>query len=185
MKLAVTMMFLPRTTAVACSHAPDLHIGTAVTAPGVSALRRFADAMSPSGPSGLPLIGRTFILAMAALALALGAPASGRAQVSDVDIAPRTAVSLGASPSTGGPCVQVDVGGYRAGHLDCAAQALQAAARESQARARRGMETPVATATDVQLGVASASGAALRMGPNLGASAQAWRPPRFSAPARP
>jgi hypothetical protein len=181
MKPAVTMMFLPRTTAVACFHAPGLHIATAATAPGVSVLRRLADAMSPSGPSGLPLIGRALLLVTAALAL--GAPAPVRA--ADNGVAPKAAVSLSAAPSTGGPCVQVDAGGYRAGHLDCAAQVLQAAARQSQARARRGMETPAAGAADVQLGVASASGAALRMGPNLGVSAQAWRPPRFTAPARP
>ena len=33
-------------------------------------------------------------------------------------------------------CVQVDVGGDRAGHLDCAAEALQRAARLAQSQAR-------------------------------------------------
>jgi len=139
--------------------------------------------MSPSGPSGHPLIGRALILAMAALAL--GAPTSSLAQAAGADTASETTVRLGAAPSTSGPCVQVDVGGYRAGHLDCAALALQAAARQSQARARRGMDLPAVGATDVQLGVASAVGAGLRMGPNLGVSVQAWRPPRFTSPARP
>lgn len=182
MKPAATMMFLPRTTAVACLHAPGLHIVTAVTAPDVSGS---PDATTSSSPSGLPLIGRVLVLAVIA-ASALTAPARAWAQA--LEAAPSTPISgvtVGAAPSAAGPCVQVDVGGYRAGHLDCAIQALQAAARQSQARARSGVDAPVAGATDVRLGVASLAGAGLRMGPNLGVSAQAWRPPRFAPPARP
>jgi len=64
-------------------------------------------------------------------------------------------------------------------------QALQAAARQSQAQARSGFNTPTSEASDAQLGVANLAGVGLRLGPNLGVSAQAWRPPRNAPPARP
>jgi len=172
MKPAATMMFLPRTTAVARLRAPVRHIVATVTAPGAS-----------SSPSGHPLIGRALVLAaFGALAL----PVQGWAQAGDAaSPTPLSGVTVGAARSTTGPCVQVDVGGYRAGHLDCAVEALQAAARQSQARARRGVAAPAVGATDVRLGVASVAATGLRMGPNLGVSAQAWRPPRIVPPARP
>jgi len=172
MKSVATMMVLPRTTAGAWFRAPGRHIVATVTAPGAS-----------SSPSGHPLIGRALVL-VAVVALAL--PVQGRAQAGDAaSPTPLSGVTVGAARSSTGPCVQVDIGGYRAAHLDCAVQALQAAARQSQARARRGVEAPAVGATDVRLGVASVAGTGLRMGPNLGVSAQAWRPPRLMPPARP
>ncbi|WP_170935486.1 hypothetical protein [Sphingopyxis indica] len=78
------------------------------------------------------------------------------------------------------PCVQVDVGGYRAGHLDCASQRLEAAARIAQAQARSAIETPVidATSPDVQTGVANQTATRLRMGNALGNSVHPQRPNR-------
>lgn len=174
MKPAVTMMFLPRTTAVACSRAPGLHIATAVT----------ASATTSSRPSGLPLVGRACLLATS-FVLTLAAPARGWTQAVDASPTPVSGVTVGAAPSGAGPCVQVDVGGFRAGHLECAVQALQAAARQSQAQARGSFKTPTSEASDVQLGVANLAGVGLRLGPNLGVSAQAWRPARIAPPARP
>ena len=88
--------------------------------------------------------------------------------------------------STPEVCVQVDVAGYRAGHLDCAAQALQQAARMAQVRARAGMETsvPQAGAPDPAVGVASLTGARLRMGDALGASVHPQRPDRSFSTSR-
>jgi hypothetical protein len=86
------------------------------------------------------------------------------------------------------PCVQVDVAGHRAGHLECATQALTEAARVAQSEARAGIDAPVprAGSPDAQLGVANQTATRLRMGNALGRSVNperpASRPPRAGRP---
>ncbi len=83
-------------------------------------------------------------------------------------------------PTGDGPCVTVDIGGYRAGHLDCASRRLEAAARVAQAQARAGIETPVidATSPDVRTGVANQTATRQRMGNTFGTSVYPQRPDR-------
>ncbi|WP_034158169.1 hypothetical protein [Sphingomonas sp. ERG5] len=84
-------------------------------------------------------------------------------------------------------CVQVDIAGRKAGHLDCATQKLEAAARAAQKQARAAIEAPVpgAGSADVEVGVSSLPGSRLRMGGNLGNSAYPSRPNRIPPPVRP
>lgn len=100
--------------------------------------------------------------------------------------APEPASRIGGKPPEG-PCVQVDIAGHRAGHLDCASQALQEAGRIAQRQARAGLEAPVAGAgsSDTEVGVASLPGTRLRMGRNLGRSVYPDRPNRAPPPTRP
>ena len=148
------------------------------------------------GSPGFPLSGRApraaAFAALAALPFLLTA-GSARAQdapatelppvraeaVPDAQPAPR----IGGKPPAG-PCVQVDIGGHRAGHLDCATQALQAAARSAQGEARAGLDLPVISAgsPDVATGVAHEGASRLRMGDALGRSVHPERPapPRWT-----
>ncbi len=93
---------------------------------------------------------------------------------------------IGGKPAEG-PCVQVDIAGHRAGHLDCASEALQEAGRVAQRHARAGIDAPVAGAgsPDTEIGVASLPGTRLRMGRNLGRSVYPDRPYRAPPPTRP
>jgi hypothetical protein len=50
--------------------------------------------------------------------------------------------TIGGNAPTG-PCVIVDIAGDRAGHLDCATQRLQDAARTAQSEARAAIDAPV------------------------------------------
>lgn len=94
-------------------------------------------------------------------------------------------VKIGGTPPA--PCVQVDIAGHRAGHLDCASQALQEAGRIAQAQARSAIDTPVleAGSPDVRVGVSSLSGSRLRMGNALGNSVHPQRPNRAPPTPRP
>lgn len=78
------------------------------------------------------------------------------------------------------PCVVVEVGGYKAGHLDCATQALEEAARTAQAQARASLDASVISATspDVRTGVANQTATRLRMGNSFGRSVIPQRPGR-------
>lgn len=82
---------------------------------------------------------------------------------------PRTRIAGRSAPV---PCVMVDIGGQRAGHLDCAMQQLEEAARIARIRAgaAQGFPVPKAGSPDVAVGVSSLSGTRLRMGGNLGTS---------------
>jgi hypothetical protein len=74
------------------------------------------------------------------------------------------------------PCVVVEIAGARAGHLDCATQILEAAARIAQERARADLPVPQAGSPDVQVGGANQTAARLRMGNALGRSVHPERP---------
>jgi len=95
--------------------------------------------------------------------------------------------TIGGNAPTG-PCVIVDIAGDRAGHLDCATQRLQDAARTAQSEARAAIDAPVigAGSPDVQTGVAHEGATRLRMGNALGRSVYperpASRPPRVPRP---
>ena len=92
---------------------------------------------------------------------------------------PQAQRQIGGTP-TPGPCVIVDIGGTRAGHLECATDRLQAAARAAQARSNAGIDADVAAAgsPDVQVGVAHRAATRLRMGDALGRSVHPERPHR-------
>ncbi|MND90031.1 hypothetical protein D3C80_821070 [compost metagenome] len=91
------------------------------------------------------------------------------------------------SPPPPGVCVQVDVGGDRAGHLDCAAEALQRAARLAQSQARAAFETPTpdARSSDLSVGVVSQTAVRQRLGSNFGLSVHPQRPVRPAPTPRP
>lgn len=91
------------------------------------------------------------------------------------------------SPSSSEVCVQVDVGGDRAGHLDCAAEALQRAARLAQSQARAAFETPTpdARSSNLTVGVASQTAVRQRFGSNFGLSVHPQRPVRPAPTPRP
>jgi hypothetical protein len=82
------------------------------------------------------------------------------------------------------PCVQVDIAGHRAGHLDCATQALTQAGKDArrQAEAARGIPVAQAGSPDVVVGVASRAGTRLRLRENFGVSV---RPPTVPTPVQP
>jgi hypothetical protein len=80
-------------------------------------------------------------------------------------------------------CVIVEIAGHRSGHLDCASQRLQDAARIARDQARRTIEVPQTGSPDVTVGVSSLSGTRLRMGNALGHSVHPQRPGQsFAAP---
>ncbi|MEN5169267.1 hypothetical protein ABE444_06860 [Brevundimonas pondensis] len=84
-------------------------------------------------------------------------------------------------------CVQVDVGGDRAGHLDCAAEVLQRAARLAQGQARAAFEapTPDARSSDLTVGVVNQSAVRQRLGANFSVSVHPQRPVRPAPTPRP
>lgn len=84
-------------------------------------------------------------------------------------------------------CVQVDVGGDRAGHLDCAAEVLQRAARLAQSQARAAFEapTPDVRSSDLIVGVANQTATRQRLGANFGLSVHPQRPVRPAPTPRP
>ncbi|MNU56153.1 hypothetical protein D3C71_452410 [compost metagenome] len=91
------------------------------------------------------------------------------------------------APPPANLCVQVDVGGDRAGHLDCAAEALQRAARLAQSQARAAFEapTPDARSSDLTVGVTSQTAVRQRLGANFGLSVHPQRPVRPAPTPRP
>lgn len=149
------------------------------TAPGGGREQRRAGSFAYLAALGLLLTGSTARAQPDAAAVpaapdpAVAAPAAAPARIGG-DLAPA-------------PCVQVDIAGYRAGHLDCATRALEEAARTAQAQARAGIDLPVAGAgsPDTTVGVASLPGSRLRMGNALGRSVHPDRPSRPAPPPRP
>lgn len=109
--------------------------------------------------------------------LSLGfASDTAQAQESATPTASVAPVRVGGNAAAGTPCVQVDIGGHRAGHLECATQALEEAARIARrdAEAARDISVAQAGSPDVQVGVASRSATRLRLRENFGVSV---RPP--------
>lgn len=111
-------------------------------------------------------------------------PAVVRAEPEPASPAPRT---IGGTQAA--PCVQVDVAGNRAGHLECASRVLEDAARVArrEAEAARNVTVPQAGSPDVQVGVASRAGTRLRLRENFGVSIRppAVAPPAYPTPVRP
>ena len=111
--------------------------------------------------------------------LAMLAPVS-MAQAQDAG-AERAFIRIGGKPAGNGPCVQVEVAGHLAGHLDCATERLAEAVRLARRDAETSRQLSVAQAgsPDVEVGVASRAGTRLRLRENFGVSI---RPPAVSPP---
>lgn len=96
---------------------------------------------------------------------------------------PSTAAStgtIGGSPPVAAEmCVEVDIAGYKAGHLDCATRRLRAATREAQERApnAESFDVPGARSADVVTGVANQTATRQRMGNQFGVGVRPQRPP--------
>lgn len=91
---------------------------------------------------------------------------------------PRT-IGGRASHSTADLCVEVDIAGYRAGHIDCATLRLQQATGDAQARAPNAetFDVPTARSADVVTGVANQTATRQRMGNQFGVGVRPQRPP--------
>lgn len=116
-------------------------------------------------------LSRTRVLFLAGLMITGSAFGVARAQevpAAAAEAPPPASRTIGGAPPE--PCVVVDIAGHRAGHLDCATQALTEAARDArrQADAARDIEVSGAGSPDVQVGVASRAGTRLRLGPAFG-----------------
>ncbi|MBN9505342.1 MAG: hypothetical protein J0I69_04880 [Altererythrobacter sp.] len=109
----------------------------------------------------------------------LGLPGSA-ARAQDAPPAPAQ-TRIGGAKADAVPCVQVEIAGHRAGHLECATQALNEAARIARrdAEAARDLTVAQAGSPDLEVGVASRSGTRLRLRENFGVSI---RPPAVSPP---
>lgn len=94
---------------------------------------------------------------------------------SSAELAAQAKIGGGEPPAS---CVVVEIDGYRSGHLECVSQKLTDAARTAQrdAGAQAAVKVPEAGSPDVEVGVASRSGASLRMGNALGHSVHPQRP---------
>jgi hypothetical protein len=126
-------------------------------------------------------IGLCTALALAPAASAQSDPATARPS--------RDSGRIGvARPSGGELCVEVEVGGYRSGHLDCATHRLRQAMRDAQARAPNAgrLGVPDARSADLVTGVASRTATRQRMGSNFGVSVRPQRPPppQYQSPLR-
>jgi hypothetical protein len=118
------------------------------------------------------------------------AQAVSETEAADIVLPPINVQTEAASRMIGGPppgpCVEVDIAGHRAGHLDCATRALTEAARDARREAVAARDVSVAGAgsPDVQVGVASRAGARLRLRENFGISIRppAAPPPVYSNP---
>lgn len=155
-----------------------------------SELSQFPGRVTADPPGRSPvgrILASCLVLALApSMALAQQSPRSETSgQAAPEAATPEAATSVIGAPVSTGPCVQVEVGGERVGHLDCAAEALQAAARvaQQQARAPLDVRVPEAGSPDATVGVSSLSGARLRLGPALGTSVT--RPPASLPSGRP
>lgn len=148
--------------------------------------RRFQGRVRAWGPFLPSPVGRAPVLLLLAVVVAFAVMTPVRAQATQTEgpaesrtaNPPSTPARIGGEAS--GLCVQVDVGGYRTGHLDCASRALQQAARLAQSQARSTLDAPrlQAGSPDVSVGVSSLSGSRLRMGDALGVSVHPQRPVR-------
>ncbi|MEG3086715.1 hypothetical protein [Sphingomonas sp. PB4P5] len=117
--------------------------------------------------------------------LMLAAPEAG-AQADAPVGTPAPSAPLGRAAPAAGPCVEVDIAGNKAGHLDCASQRLQAATRQAQASAPNAdrFDVPNARSADVVTGVANQTATRQRMGNQFGVGVRPQRPaaPVFAPP---
>ncbi|MGH6612751.1 hypothetical protein [Sphingomonas sp.] len=111
------------------------------------------------------------------------APSQGRIELPPAKVEARAPIRVGGAPASG-PCVKIDIAGNKAGDVDCAAAALDAAAKAAQARAANAPDpgVPSATSADIVTGVASRTATRQRMGNRFG---KGVRPQRPSQPAPP
>lgn len=167
----------------------------------------FCTALHPVAFDGLigrawavPVVRRTrFVVSPGSRPFRGGTTRAGRLGISPVTAArlllalslllpaPVLAQQAPPAPPPANLCVQVDVGGDRAGHLDCAAEALQRAARLAQSQARAAFEAPApdARSSDLTVGVVSQTAVRQRLGANFGLSVQPQRPVRPAPTPRP
>lgn len=94
---------------------------------------------------------------------------------------PSGTIGGGASHSPADLCVEVDIAGYRAGHLDCATLRLRQATRDARARTPNAetFDVPSAGSADVVTGVANQTATRQRMGNQYGIGV---RPQRLPSP---
>lgn len=164
--------------------------------------QRRGQAVRTDPPGFIPLFGwvRALHYGTAAVIAVLSCTSAGVASAQDAGAASERIEPLvmkaevqppvvGGAPAGAPPCVAVDIAGHRAGHLDCASQRLEAAARIAQSQARAVIDTPVigAGSPDIRTGVASQSATRQRLGTNYGVSVRPQRParPAFSNPLGP
>nr|WP_313039885.1 hypothetical protein [Brevundimonas diminuta] len=143
-----------------------------VVGPG---FHRFRGPMTQAGRFGLVQAGAARYLTSAVLLVTVAGAAGAQT------------VAHPSAPSPETLCIQVDVGGDRAGHLDCAAQALQRAAQVAQDQARAAFDTPApnARSSDLRVGVVSQTAVRQRLGANFGSSVHPQRPVRPMPTPRP
>ena len=100
--------------------------------------------------------------------------------------APTRTIGSKSAPRTGEPCVTVDIAGHKAGHQECAAQELDAAAKSAQHRARATahLVAPGVQSADVVTGVANQTATRQRMGNTYGVSVRPQRPRPVPIPPR-
>jgi hypothetical protein len=147
------------------------------------------DPVAVAGRTSMPAGRIALSIALLAATLAMAPAASAQSGT----LAPTQSDESGPPPTAtapagtiGGPppvaaemCVEVDIAGYKAGHLDCASQRLQAATRQAQARAPNAdsYDVPGARAPDVITGVANQTATRQRMGNQYGVGVRPQRPP--------
>lgn len=114
-------------------------------------------------------------------------PASAQAQTAQADVEVKdaarpepTAETIGGAPPVAiDACVEVDIAGYKAGHLDCATLRLREAMRAAQTRVANApsLAVPSADSADVVTGVANQTATRHRMGGTFGTAVRPQRPP--------
>ena len=144
-------------------------------------------ALLPGESSTALLRGWVIVAALLAGAagVARGQPPGQDVPARSVETPPRT---IGSKPSRRitDVCVKVDLAGHKAGDLECSAQALDAAVKSAQQRARMTANLAAADArsADVVTGVANQTATRQRMGNSYGVSARPQRPGSVPIPPR-
>lgn len=121
---------------------------------------------------------RLFVGVMTGLLVMSYGQARAQDRASSASSVPHS-ITDGSSPPL---CIEVDIAGHRAGHLDCATQAIEKAVRDTHRRLRAEGNLSVAKSgsPDPRTGVASRAGTRLRLRENFGTSV---RPPAVPMPA--
>lgn len=127
------------------------------------------------------------IAIIGSMCVSLAWPAQAQSQASRLQVedpATHANEAGGSSQINSDVCVQVDVGGHRAGHLDCVTQRLNDAVRKAQGvtPSGRAVNVPSARSTDVVTGVANATATRQRMGNSFGVGVKPQRPAQTVPP---